>query len=107
MNPNSPGSQSADDIEMIDIDDVPLRSKTNQNGHLAPTINDTYDEDYGGSDDGSRGLLSGSSERARFDLPVGKIWVEVKGIVVEVRVLYIAGGRLLITVLRRVLQHCL
>lgn len=87
MNLNSPGD-SVEDIEMSDINDIPLTPKTPKsrpdNGHIPFLDADTYDE-YGDSDDGSRGLLSGSIERSRFDQPAGKIWAQVKGIVVEVR----------------------
>lgn len=84
MNQNSPGSESVEDIEMIDIDGIPLKPKTGPaSSQTIFAVPDAYDG-YGESDDGSRGLLSGSIERSRFDQPPGKIWAQVRGIVIEV-----------------------
>ena len=84
MNQNSPGSDSVEDIEMVDLDSIPLKPKTvPASSQTVFAVPEAYN-DYGESDDGSRGLLSGSIERSRFDQPPGKIWAQVKGIVIEV-----------------------
>ena len=97
MNPNSPGRASLeDDIEWIAMEDVaepsnPLNPSSTHASDLRPQVldddEDEYDTDH---DEGSRVLLSsphGPSYSARYLEPVGRIWPQVKSIVLEVRVI--------------------
>jgi solute carrier family 41 len=97
MNPNSPGRPSLeDDIEWIAMEDVaepskPLNPASTQALDLpqAPSLDDDEEEFDTDRDEGSRGLLSGThgpSYSARYLEPVGRIWPQVKSIVIEVRV---------------------
>lgn len=76
-----------------------------QNGDTL-SENEDYDDDSASEDDGSRGLLTGSSERSyRHEqprqLPPKKsltVWPQIKSIVIEVRVncLHFPLGQLII-----------
>ena len=76
-----------------------------QNGETL-SENEDYDDDSASEDDGSRGLLTGSSERSyRHEqprqLPPKKsltVWPQIKSIVIEVRVncLHFPLGQLII-----------
>lgn len=76
-------------MEMISMKNVHQR----QNGDTL-SENEDYDDDSASEDDGSRGLLTGSSERSyRHEqprqLPPKKsltVWPQIKSIVIEVRV---------------------
>ncbi|KDR81991.1 hypothetical protein GALMADRAFT_240399 [Galerina marginata CBS 339.88] len=88
MNQNSPGDTSVEsDIEMIDISDVeegaPIPPKPLQNGHARPETDWDDDDEANADDEGSRGLLSGSVQKMRFEVSPVKVWPQVKGIVVE------------------------
>lgn len=87
MNQNSPGKDSLEsDIEMIDIHNLEPPPKPQQNGHTTSPEPEWDDDDETlPIDDGSRGLLSGSVERTRFDAAPAKVWPQVRSIVIEVR----------------------
>ena len=88
-------------MEMISMKNVHQR----QNGDTL-SENEDYDDDSASEDDGSRGLLTGSSERSyRHEqprqLPPKKsltVWPQIKSIVIEVRVncLHFPLGQLII-----------
>ncbi|KAF6758209.1 solute carrier family 41 member 1 [Ephemerocybe angulata] len=92
MNPNSPGNGAlGDDVEMAPIVDVAERPAKPQNGssgrQAPPTPEDSdYDDEFD-VDDGERGLLSSSrhteSHVEARHLRAGKLWHQVKSIVVE------------------------
>ena len=89
------------DMEMISMKNVHQR----QNGETL-SENEDYDDDSASEDDGSRGLLTGSSERSyRHEqprqIPSQKpltVWPQIKSIVIEVRVncLHFPLGQLII-----------
>ena len=88
-------------MEMISMKNVHQR----QNGETL-SENEDYDDDSASEDDGSRGLLTGSSERSYRhgqprQLPPKKsftVWPQIKSIVIEVRVncLHFPLGQLII-----------
>ena len=98
MNPNSPGRTSReDDIEWIGMEDIAEPSKplnppsthaSDLPSHILYDDDDEFDIDR---DEGNRGLLSGThgppSYSARYLKPVGRIWPQVKSIVIEARVI--------------------
>ena len=97
MNPNSPGRASLeDDIEWISMGDVaepskPLNPPSTHASDLPPQVLDDDEDEFDTDrDEGSRGLLSsphGPSYSARYLEPMGRIWPQVKSIVIEVRVI--------------------
>ena len=98
MNPNSPGRASLeDDIEWIAMEDVaepsnnPLNPPSTHAPDLPPQVSDDDEDEFDiDRDEGSRGLLSsphGPSYSTRYLEPVGRIWPQVKSIVIEVRVI--------------------
>ena len=85
------------DMEMIAMNDVHLRDHPRQNGDTLFEI-DSDDDDSASEDDGSRGLLTGNSERSyrheqrqspRQSPPQKSVWPQIKSIVIEVRVDYL------------------
>jgi hypothetical protein len=83
------------DTEMITMNNVQLQNHhQKQNGDTTLFVNeiDSDDDDSASEDDGSRGLLTGSSERTyRHEQrqPPGQqksVWPQIKSIVIEVRV---------------------
>ena len=98
MNPNFPGCASLeDDIEWITMEDVtepsnnPLNPPSTHAPDLPPQVSDDDEDEFDiDRDEGSRGLLSnthGPSYSARYLEPVGRIWPQVKSIVIEVRLI--------------------
>lgn len=78
----------------MEMNDVHLQDYPRQNGAVRELDSDD-DNDSASGDDGSRGLLTGSSERSyrheqrlspRQSPPQKSVWPQIKGIVIEVRV---------------------
>ena len=85
------------DMEMIAMNNVQLQDHPRQNGDtlFVKEIDSDDDDDSASEDDGSRGLLTGSSERSyrheqrqspRQPPSQKSVWPQIKGIVIEVRV---------------------
>ena len=82
------------DMEMTAMNNVQSQDHPRQNGDTFVNEIDSDDDDTASEDDGSRGLLTGSSQRSyRHEqprqLPPRKsltVWPQIKGIVIEVRV---------------------
>ena len=87
------------DMEMITMNNVQLQDHSRQNGDtLFVNEIDSDDDDSTSEDDGSRGLLTWSSERSyrheqrqspRELQPQKSVWPQIKSIVIEVRVNYL------------------
>lgn len=78
---------------MIEVHDIApsqiLNPHQNGNGHASKSPDPESDDDDEpiqlDNDDTSRGLLSGSIQKAHFEASPSKVWSQVKGIVIEVR----------------------
>jgi hypothetical protein len=76
---------------MIDMDELSHSPKTRHEQLMSLPIAgpepDLDDEDRNDVDDdeGSTALLSGSSQRTRFEVNPSKVWPQVRSIVIEVR----------------------
>lgn len=86
-------------MEMIAMNSVQLQDRPRQNGDtLFEVHSDDDDDDSASEDDGSRGLLTGNSERSyrheqrqspRLSPPQKSVWPQIKSIVIEVRLNYL------------------
>lgn len=94
---------------MIDMDELSHSPKTSPAEHIPLHVAepDLSDDDRNDDDDeGDMALLSGSSQRTRFEVNPSKVWPQVRSIVIEVR-----GSRCLVTrvqdrTYRRVHRRC-